>query len=226
MDSSKKITSINIMVAAVFFLCLFAPEMTLAGTNPVVAVSDSSAGGAINYEPLVTSTEAGADIASGGSSSVEISPGVLVTASTMETAVNSGSFGMDQISDGFGSGGVVVTLSEQTAENVRMAAENPSLLVNEAARTPLDVLQSLSTALNLSGLVVTMPNGKEVTLTSIVENTTAALSSGDPTLIGTAINDAAIAFSQVVKSGADLADIRNVADAIAALLDAARGSLS
>ncbi len=227
MDLSKKAFLKNIILTGLVFICLFVPEMTLAGSSPVVTVGDSSSGGAINFEPIDGSVAAGGDsiatdIASGGSILVDVSPGNAVTVTSMETAVNSGVLGQDQIASVLGVGGSAVTLSEEMAESVSTAAMSPSVLVGEVAMTPLEVLSSLSTALNLSGLVVTLPSGVDVAVSSIISNTANALASNNPTLTGTALNDAAIVISQTLKSGADLADIQSVAEAIAQLLDAAR----
>ena len=226
-DLSKKEFLKKIIFTGFVFICLFAPAMTLAGSSPVVTVGDSSSGGAINFEPIDGTVGAGGDsiatdIAAGGSISVEVSPGNAVTVTSKETAVNSGALGQDQIASVLGVGGIAVTLSEKMAESVSTAAMSPSVLVDGEAMTPLEVLQSLSTALNLSGLVVTMPSGVDVAVSSIVSNTAMALTGNDLTLTGTALNDAAIVMSQTLKSGADLSVIRSVAEAIAVLLDAAR----
>ena len=222
MGLSKKAFVKKIILTGFVFICLFVPEMTLAGSSPVVTVSDSSSGGVFDVLVGTGGSVIANDLASGGSISVEVSPGNAVTVTSIETAVNSGVLGQDQIASVIGVGGSAVTLSEEMAESVSTAAMESSVLVDGEAMTPLDVLSSLSTALNLSGLIVTMPSGVDVSVSSIISNIAEALASNNPTLIGTALKDAAIVMSQTLKSGADLAGIGSVAEAIIALLDAAR----
>jgi hypothetical protein len=220
----------KIIVTGVVSLCLFAPAMTQAGSSPVVTVGDSSSGGAINFEPAGGSAGTGADnvaneIASGGSHSVMLSSGVAVDVTSLEAAVNSTALGQDQITNGLGVAGLAVTLSPQMVVSVNTAAMTPSVLVDGELMTPLAVLQSLETALNLSGLIVAMPNGR-VAVSSTVLNVALALARENPTFTGTALNDAAMVLTQMIKDGADMADIQNVAEAVAALLDAIRNPSS
>lgn len=217
----------KIFTAGAVFLSLLAPSFTQAGSSPVVTVSDSSSGGAVNFQPPVgdsgveTGFDAG-DIASGGTPSVEIAPGVSVTVASIETAVNNGSLGRDQVLNGFGDGGTAVTLAPESTENVQRAASTPSVLVDGENMSPLDALLALSTSQELDRVRVTMPSGAVIGLSSSASNVTAALTSGDSTYIGTALNDAAIAFSTAIRNGETAPDLKSSSDAVADLLDAVR----
>ena len=210
----------KIFVAGIVLLGLFVPSLSLAGSNPVVTVGDSSSGGVINFDPSFFST--GSD--AGGSSSYSISSGVAVTVTSIATAISTGSLGQDQVTNGFGAGGAAVTLTEQSLENVKNAASTPSVIVDGETMTPLAALLAVSTSTELGGIRVIMPNGVETDLPSVVSNMTLALTSGDATLIGTALNDAAIALSQALRDGEDSSDLKSAGDAIADLLEAARNS--
>lgn len=216
----KKAHVRKLIFAGFVFFCLFIPAMALAGSSPVVTVGDSSSGGAVNFEPIDVSVATGGgdsvtDSVPGEVTSVEIASGV--TATSVAAATNSGVLGMDQIASGIGVGGSVVILSAQSVENVIMAATEPSVLVEGVAMAPEEVLLSTQTALNLSGLFVTLPNNVEVSVLSTVLNTGEALDSNDPVIIGTSVNDALVVLSQAIKADADLDDIRNPAEAIAVL---------
>ena len=218
---------VAILAAGFLLIGLFAPVLCLAGSSPVVTVNDSSSGGAINFGPPFGSTgsttsELADDIASGGSVSVEISPGVEVTVTSVDSAVNNGSLGRDQVASGFGSGGVVVTLSAESVANVLEASEEATVDVDGQIMTPLDALLALSTSADLGSVRVTMPTGVEVDLASILTNVTTALTSRNPTSIGTALNDASIALTQALKNGESASELKSAAVAIANLLAAAR----
>lgn len=223
---TRKVTLLSV---GILLLGLGTPVLCLAGSSPVVTVSDSSSGGAINFAPPVgssgsTTSGVAGDIAAGGSPSVEIAPGVEVTATSVDTAVNNGSLGRDQVINGFGGGGAVVTLSGESVANVLEASDSASVEVDGESMTPLKALLALENSAELGGVRVTMPNGTEIRLTASLANVTAALSSKNPTSIGTALNDASIAVTQALKNGENAPALKGAAVAIADLLSAARNS--
>ena len=152
------------IITSAILLFLLTPLSVQAGSSPVVTVSDSSSGGVVNFQPPVgdsgidTGAVAG-DIASGGTPSIEIAPGVSVTVASLDTAVNNGSLGRDQVMNGFGDGGTAVTLSPESTESVQQAASTPSVMVDGENMSPLDALLALSTSQDLGRVQVTMPSG-------------------------------------------------------------------
>jgi len=225
-----------LLAAGVLLFGLLIPGLCVAGSLPVptvidssvvvnlepriVTVFDSSAAGTVNLEPPPGSTggvDVG-DIAAGGSPSVEISPGVMVTVTSIDSAVNNGSLGRDQVSSGFGDGGTVVTLSAESVANVLETAEEESVEVDGQSMNLFEALPVLSTSAELGGVRVAMPSGHETDLSASLTN----VASRNPTSIGTALNDASIALTQALKNGESAPNLKIAAVAIADLLSAAR----
>ena len=229
-----------LLAAGLLLIGLLVPGLCVAGSLPVptvidssvvvnlepriVTVFDSSAAGTVNFEPPPGTTggvDAG-EIAAGGSPSVEISPGVVVTVTSIDSAVNNGSLGRDQVSSGYGDGGTVVTLSAESVANVLETAETESVEVDGQSMTLFEALPVLSTSAELGGVRVAMPSGHETDLSASLTNVADALTSRNPTSIGTALNDASIALTQALKNGESAPNLKIAAVAIADLLSAAR----
>lgn len=232
----KKTLKILGLVTTTSTVLILGVNQAFAGPGTIATVNDSTAPGTMNFNANPVTT-AGINLQTlytdGGVVNVKFA-GTTATATSTTTAVNNGTISQAQVDIGLGSGGVVINMSSDTdaieaviaAANVSSGPGTVSGAGLQGATSPAAAIATLSNSTLLSDVTVTMPTKASVTIAQILSNLSDALASGDPILIPTTLNDAAIAIrtalSTSVGGGQTNAELQTAGKAVATLLGALR----
>ncbi|BAW96810.1 hypothetical protein NIES970_17520 [[Synechococcus] sp. NIES-970] len=201
----KKNLGVLSVVATTSAIFILGANQAFAGQFNVVTTGGSTPTGAVNFPTEKDRV------------SIKIA-GIQTMAVSQAIALNEGTITQAQADTGLGSGGAVIDLSSnpQAVAAIITAANE-----REAAT-------SLTTNADALDMAITMPNGTSVILGQILRNLSAALASGDPIALPTALNDGAVAMrlalqAELASSNGAAPEVQAAAEAIAELLKVARG---